>query len=200
MKWLAVWLAVAGVCAGVPLTAAAQGQSGNAPDVFDYSYLQINRLSEHADFFNDRSAGNGLKFSWDFSNQVYLWGQWNRLDFDTLPGRHTLSGIGVGTHKAYSRNTSFFIDLAYLRDRLSASLGGASDDYWRVSYGFRARLAGALELDGAIFTERNTDFGRRPFGERLGIGFSGSTIGLMLAAEHTADGNRVEAYLNWYYR
>lgn len=169
-------------------------------DVFDYSYLQINRLSEHSDFFKDRSAGNGLKFAYDFQDAVYLFGQWNHLNFNTLPGFHDLAGAGIGAHQAYSSTTSFYIDLAYLRDRLSGSLGGGTDNYWRVSYGFRSHLNGFVEFDGAIFTERNTDFGRRPFGERLGLGFGGRAASLIVSGEHTADGNRVEAALNWYFK
>ncbi|MDE2091271.1 MAG: hypothetical protein KGJ08_05165 [Gammaproteobacteria bacterium] len=178
-----------------------QGSQGQSPqDVFSYSYLQVNRLSEHSDFFNDRSAGNGLKFSYDFPDEVYLFGQWDRLNFDTLPGHHDLTGVGIGTHQAYSRQLSFFIDLAYLRDRLSGGLGGLADNYWRVSYGFRGRLVDFLELDGAIFTERNTDFGRRPFGERLGLGIGSNSVGVNLSGEHTADGNRIQLSVSWYYR
>ena len=178
-------------------TPASQSQAPQ--DAFSYSYLQVNRLSEHSNFFNDRSAGEGLKFSYDFDNMVYLFGQWNRLDFDTLPDHHDLSGIGVGAHQSYSQSTSFFIDLAYLRDRLSGSLGGATDDYWRVTYGFQSHLSSFISWTGAIFTERNTEFGRRPFGENLGLIFGGSIVALEISGEHTADGNRLEAALNWYY-
>lgn len=174
-------------------------QSPAPQDVFSYSYLQVNRLSEQSDFFNDRSAGQGLKFSYGFKGGVYLFGQWNRLDFARLAGHHDLSGIGIGAHQEYSQSTSFFIDLGFLRDRLSGSLGGATDNYWRVTYGFHSHLSSFVALSGAIFTERNTDFGRRPFGERLGLSFGGSVLALGIFGEHTANGNRVEAELNWYY-
>jgi|SRR5487761_135766 len=179
---------------------ASQVSQSPAPqDVFSYSYLQVNRLSEHSDFFNDRSAGQGLKFSYGFNGGVYLFGQWNRLDFARLAGHRDLSGIGIGAHQEYSQSTSFFIDLGFLRDRLSGSLGGATDNYWRVTYGFQSHLSSFVALSGAIFTERNTDFGRRPFGERLGLSFGGSVLALGVFGEHTANGNRVEAELNWYY-
>ena len=174
-------------------------QSQSSQDVFSYSYLQVNRLSEWSDYFNDRSKGNGIKFSYGFAGGVYLFGQWNRLDFQTLDGRHDLAGIGIGAHQEYSQSTSFFIDLGFLRDRLSGSLGGATDNYWRVTYGFQSHLSSFVALSGAIFTERNTDFGRRPFGERLGLSFGGSVLALGVFGEHTANGNRVEAELNWYY-
>ncbi|HSC46860.1 MAG TPA: hypothetical protein VLG68_02100 [Gammaproteobacteria bacterium] len=185
----------------LPLAAAAD-QSGNPPaqDVFSYSYLQLDHQSVRSDFFADRSAGNGLKFSYDFADSVYLFGQWNRLDFEALPGNQNLLGFGVGAHQAYSEQTSFYIDLALLRDKLDATAGGASDDYWRVSYGFRMHANSLLELDGGIFTERNTDFGRRPFGERLGFGLDFSVLSLMLSGEHTADGNRAELALIWAYK
>ncbi|HVC37767.1 MAG TPA: hypothetical protein VNF46_05125 [Gammaproteobacteria bacterium] len=179
-------------------TPSSQNQA--TQDVFSYSYLQVNRLSEWSDYFNDRSAGNGLKFSYGFDGGVYLFGQWNRLDFARLAGHHDLSGIGVGAHQEYSQSTSFFIDLEYLRDRLSASRGGAQDDYWRVAYGFQSHLSSFVALTGAIFTERNTDFGRRPFGERLGLSFGSNMLALGVFGEHTANGNRVEADLNWYYQ
>lgn len=183
---------------------AVQAQDSNSSqpqqDPMSYSYLQLNRLSQHSDYFGDRAAGNGIKFSYDFSNSVYLFGQWNRMNFETLPGSENLAGFAVGTHQAYNDRTSFFVDLGYYRDALSGSLGGKADSYWRVTYGFRGMLTSYLELDGAIFTERNTDFGRRPFGERLGVGFKSQYLGVMLSGEHTANGNRAEVTLSWFYR
>lgn len=186
----------------VSITANAQDSGGSRQpkDSMSYSYLQINHLTVNSDYFNDRSSGNGLKFAYDFPNYVYLFGQWNRLDFDTLPGSGNLTGFGIGTHQAYNDTTSFFIDLGYYRDALNASLGSTADNYWRVTYGFRGMLTSYIELDGAIFAERNTDFGRRPFGERLGLGFKSQYLGLMLSGEHTANGNRAEISLSWFYR
>jgi hypothetical protein len=176
-----------------------QNQSGQ--DVFSYSYLQVNRLSEWSDYFNDRSAGNGIKFSYGFDGGVYVFGEWARLDFQKFAGNHQLSGIGVGAHQQYNQSTSFYIQLQFLRDRLSGNLdGGIEDDYWRVDYGFKTRVSDYAALTGAIFTERNTDFGRRPFGERLGLSFGSSMLMLGLFGEHTANGNRVQAELNWYYK
>ena len=191
------------LCAGlsVPLAAAAD-QNGSPPsqDVFSYSYLQLDHQSERSDFFADRSAGNGLKFSYDFDGAVYAFGQWNRLDFEALPGSHDVVGAGIGAHQAYSDQTSFYIDLALFRDKLDAVAGGASDEYWRVSYGFRMHATTLFEVDGGIFTERNTNFGRRPFGERLGVGMDFSVLSLMLSGEHTADGNRAEVSFIWAYK
>jgi hypothetical protein len=95
---------------------------------------------------------------------------------------------------------SFYIDLAYLQDKLSSSLGAGSDDYWRVTYGMRGQITEMLEVDAAIFTERNTSFGRRPFGERIGGGVDMGPFSLLGAVEHTADGNRTEISLSWAYR
>jgi len=175
-------------------------QNPAAQDVFSYSYLQVNRLSEWSDYFNDHSAGNGLEFSYGFEGGVYLFGQWNRLNFENQNGHHDVSGIGVGAHQQYNDSTSFYIGLEFLRDRLSGNLGGAEDNYWRVDYGFKSHLSDFVALTGAIFTERNTDFGRRPFGERLGMSFGTNMLTLGIYGEHTANGNRVEAELNWFYK
>lgn len=169
-------------------------------DIFSYSTLEADHLHAHSDYFGDSSSGNGLKFSYDFADEVYLYGQWDKLNFDTLGGSHTLEGVGVGAHQAYNPSMSFYIDLAFLRDQLSSSLGSAADDYWRVTYGFRGKANSVLEIDGAIFTERNTVFGRRSFGERLGFGLDFSVFSLLTAVEHTADGNRTELTLMWAYR
>ena len=155
------------------ITANAQDSNGGGQqpkDSMSYSYVQVNHLAVKSDFFNDR------------------------------PGSENLTGFGVGTHQAYNDTTSFFVDLGYYRDALSASLGSRKDNYWRVTYGFRGMLTSYLELDGAIFAERNTDFGRRPFGERLGLGLKSQYIGLMFSGEHTANGNRAEVSLSWFYR
>jgi len=187
-------------CLGLPLPALADDAvPPPSNDVFSYDTLTVDHLHEHSDFFGDSSQGNGLALSYDFSG-VYLFGQWNKLDFDTLPGSHTLQGVGVGAHQAYSTNTSFYIDLSYLQDKLSSNLGAGSDDYWRVDYGMRSQVTEMLEFDAAIFTERNTSFGRRPFGERVGGGIDFSAFSLLAALEHTADGNRTEISLSWAFR
>ncbi len=184
---------------GMVRAADVPPSQGPATDVFSYSLLEVDRLHAHSDFFGDSSAGTGLKFSYDFDG-VYLFGQWDKLDFDTLPGSHTLQGIGVGAHQAYNEHTSFYIDLAFLKDELSSSLGSAADDYWRVTYGLRLHSNDILEVDAAIFTERNTSFGSRPFGERLGLGLDFSSLALQAAVEHSADGNRTLLSLSWAYR
>lgn len=180
-------------------TSAPASASQQSPDVFSYSYLQVNRLSEQSYSFNSLSAGNGLRFSYDFDNSVYMFGEWNHLNFDKLPGSHNLTGIGVGAHQAYSSSTSFYVNLSFLRDQLSGSLEGAKDYYWRLSYGFQSHLSSFIGLTAAILTERNTQFGRRPFGERVGLIFGGSVAALTVSAEHTNNGNRLEAALDWYY-
>ena len=185
------------------LVAPAAALADDAPpstDVFSYSTLQLDRQHTHSDFFGDSSAGDGLKFSYDFADAVYLFGQWNKLDFDTLPGSHSITGIGVGAHQAYSNQTSFYIDLGFMQDRRDSTGGGVTDDYWRISYGFRTHANGLLEYNGAIFTERNTIFGRRPFGERVGLGLDFAAFSVQAAVEHTSDGNRHELALVWAYR
>lgn len=186
-----------------PSLAWAYDAGAPATDIYSYSTLEVDHLRMHSDYFGDDSSGNGVKFSYDMANAVYLFGQWDKLNFNnskTLPGSHTLEGVGVGAHQAYNDNLSFYIDLAFLKDQLSSSLGSAADDYWRITYGFRGRANSLLEVDAAIFTERNTVFGRRPFGQRLGLGLDFSALSLVASVEHTADGNRSELQLIWAYR
>ncbi len=185
-------------CGLLPGIALADGTP--PPDPFDYSIVAVDHLDIHSDYFADRSSGNGLKLVYDTQDTVYVFGQWNRLDFTTLSGSHNLYGVGVGAHQAYNPDTSFYIDAGFFRDQLSASLGSRVDDFWRVNYGFRYKATTAIELDAAIFTERSTDFGRRPFGERLGFGLDFGPITFQVAGEHTADGNRSDISLSWAYR
>lgn len=199
MVKLGAWV-VSAVSLILPSLAWADDAGAPATDLYSYSTLEVDHLHAHSDYFGDSSSGNGVKFSYDMANAVYVFGQWDKLDFNTLPGSHTLEGIGIGAHQAYNANLSFYIDLAFLKDQLSSSLGSAADDYWRVTYGFRGQANSLLEVDGAIFTERNTVFGRRPFGERLGLGLDFSALSLVASAEHTADGNRSELQLIWAYR
>ena len=188
-------------CLTLPWPALAEDAAPPAPaqDIFSYSNLTVDHLREHSDYFGDSSQGYGAALSYDFGD-TYVFGQWNKLDFDKNPGHQTLEGIGVGAHQAYSSTTSFYIDLAFLHDQLSPQLDDRSDNYWRVDYGMRAKVTSMLELDAAIFTERNTDFGRRPFGERLGAGLNFSFISLLGALEHTNDGNRIQFSLVWTYQ
>ena len=187
-------------CILLPGTALADGAP--PPDPFDYNIVAVDHLGIRSDFFADRSSGNGLKFAYDTQDSVYFLGQWNHLVFSNPPlsGSHNLYGAGIGAHQAYNTDTSFYIDAAFYRDVLSASLLSKVDDFWRVNYGFRYKASTVIELDAAIFTERSTDFGRRPFGERLGFGLDFGPITLQAAGEHTADGNRSEVSLSWSYR
>jgi len=185
-------------CLALPLPALADDQIP-ATDIFSYSTLELDHLHQHSDFFADSSQGNGFKAAWDFDGGVYLFGQWAKLDFDRV-GSDTLQGIGVGAHQAYSSTMSFYIDLAFIQDKLSADIGGGSDDYWRVDYGMRAQVTTMIELDAAIFTERNTQFGGRPFGERVGGGLDFGPVSLLAAVEHTANGNTTLINLIWAYR
>ena len=194
---LRVW----GLLACLILPWPALADDANQPpaqDVFSYSTLQVDHLREHSDYFGDSSQGYGAALSYDFGD-TYVFGQWNKLAFDSTTAHHILEGIGVGAHQAYNSTTSFYIDLAFLHDQLSPELADRSDNYWRVSYGLRSQLASMLELNAAIFTERNTDFGRRPFGERLGAGLDFSAVSLLGTVEHTADGNRIQFSLVWTY-
>lgn len=192
--------AISGLLILLVLAPGLARADGNAPaDPFDYSVVTVDHLGIRSDFFADRSSGNGIKLAYDDQDGVYLFGQWNHLNFDTLSGSHNLYGVGIGAHQAYNPDTSFYIDAGFYRDQLSATLGSAVDDFWRVNYGLRYKLATAVELDAAIFTERSTDFGRRPFGERLGLGVDLGPIALQAAGEHTADGNRTEISLSWAY-
>ncbi|HEU5398448.1 MAG TPA: hypothetical protein VFV77_04150 [Gammaproteobacteria bacterium] len=163
----------------------AQADGTPPADPFDYSVVAVDHLGIRSDFFADRSSGNGFKLAYDDQDGVYVFGQWNHLRFSDLPasnpGSHNLYGVGIGAHQAYNPDTSFYIDAGFYRDQLSASLGSAADDFWRVNYGFRYRATTAIELDAAIFTERSTDFGRRPFGERLGFGIDLGLIVLQAA-------------------
>src|SRR4051794_14448560 len=91
-------------CLVLPLPALADDPAP-ATDIFSYSTLEVDHLRQHSDFFADTSQGNGLKAAWDFDGGVYLFGQWARLDFDTLgsgKGTHTIQGVGVGAHQAYN--------------------------------------------------------------------------------------------------
>jgi len=185
---------------GVALAdAAATAAGAPANDPFDYNTLQVNHLKVHSDFFGDTSSGDGLLFAYDSAEDVYVFGQWDHLKFDTLPGSHNVYGVGIGAHQGFNPTTSFFIDAAFLKDQLSGGLGSAADEYWRVEYGFRTLAASVVEFDGSIFTERSTSFGRRPFGEHVGLGLDLSIVSLMAAVEHTADGNRTEISLSWNY-
>lgn len=185
-------------CLILPAAALADDSQPPAQDVFSYSTLAVNHLRQQSDYFGDSSQGYGAALSYDFGD-TYIFGQWNKLDFDRLLGHQTLEGIGLGAHQAYSSSTSFYIDLAFLHDQLSPEFNDRSDNYWRVSYGLRSKLNSMLELDAAIFTERNTDLGRRPFGERVGAGLDFEAFSLLGAVEHTADGNRVQFSLVWTY-
>jgi hypothetical protein len=173
-------------CLALPLPALADDQPP-ATDVFSYSTLEADHLHQHSDYFGDSSQGNGFRAAWDFDGGVYVFGQLARLDFDRV-GSHTLQGAGVGAHQAYNASMSFYIDLAFMQDKLSG-FSDRSDDYWRVDYGMRQQLTSMIEWDAAIFTERNTEFGGRPFGVRIGGGLDFGPVSLLAAVEHTANGN-----------
>ena len=85
---------------------------------------------------------NGLRFSYDSDEGVYVFGQWNQLISTGCPEAITSMASGIGAHQAFNEQTSFYIDAGVpAATSWTRRLDGASDNYWRVNYGLRSRSA-----------------------------------------------------------
>ncbi|MGH8161524.1 MAG: hypothetical protein ACRESR_05150 [Gammaproteobacteria bacterium] len=172
--------------------------SGPAPaGIADYSYIEVRRLDwGSSDYFGDSAKGNGAKFSFQFGAHAYVYGSYDRLEFDRLPGYLYRTGVGIGYQQTEGR-VSAYVQIGYYRELLSAALGGARSYYFEPAYGMRAAFGQHFYLEGEIYSDFHPEFGSRPWGVKFGVAGVFGPVSVHLVADHNRDVNRLLAALRF---
>lgn len=180
---------------------AAGGKRGASANPLSYTWLRIGGVSQESDYFDDRAQGYSLQGSWQLDENVYLLGSAARLDFDQLPGREHIYGVGIGYQENPMGDISAFLQAEVFRTRLDLPGGDRTDDWARFSWGFRALLGkdSPWELDGAVYYDAQDDFGDRDFGAWFGIGVVWDHVGLRLVGDHNGSQDTVRLGLSVYF-
>lgn len=185
-------LAVAGLYAPA-CSALAPSPAGIA----DYSYIQVQRVEwGNSRYFGDSAKGNGAKFSFQFGKHAYVYGDFDRLGFDRMPGYLYRTGAGLGYAQTQGK-VSAYVRAGFYREMLSASLGGARSYYWEFAYGMRGSLTRWLSLEGELYTDLHPEFGSRPWGLAFGAAATFGPLSLHFLADHNRDVNSLQAALRF---
>ncbi|MGH8426563.1 MAG: hypothetical protein ACRES7_01100 [Gammaproteobacteria bacterium] len=196
-------LTIAFACAGAPAVRAATDSPLAAPasaspaGIADYSYIQVEHIDGgNSDYFGDSAKGNGAKFSFQFGRNAYVYGSYDRLAFDRLPGDLYRTGVGIGYAQTEGK-VSAYVQLGYYREMLSAALGGARGYYFEPAYGMRAALNRYFSLEGEMYTDIRPEFGSRPWGLKFGAAFALGPVSLHVVADHNRDVNSLSGALRF---
>lgn len=182
-----VWLGIAILLlvTGIP-PAWASGPAG----ISDYSYVKLERIQWGSSrYFGDSARGNGLEAAYQFGKNAFVFGSYDRLQFDHLPGYLYQTGLGFGYQQTAGK-ISAYLKAGYYRRILSGSvMNGGRSYYWQLSYGVRAALDQYFSFIGQIYSDIKPDFGSRPWGVKAGIGFSAGPLVISFMADHNHDVN-----------
>lgn len=187
-----MFVAAAGLCVSTGFARAA------APaGIADYSYIQVQQVeSGNSRYFGDSAKGNGGKFSFQFGQNAYVYGDFNRLSFDRMSGHLYETGLGLGYAQTEGK-LSAYVQAGYYREMLSASLGGARSYYWEFAYGVRGALTKWLSLEGELYSDLHSEFGSRPWGVKFGAAVAFGPVSFHVLADHNRDVNSLQAMLRF---
>jgi len=188
---IAVLAATAALAAGQAHAAAAASPAGIA----DYSYIQVQRVQwGNSRHFGDSAKGNGVQFSFQWSQHAFFYGDYDRLAFDRGPGYLYKTGAGLGYAQTQGK-VSAYLRGGYYREMLSAAAGGARSYYWEFAYGMRGALTKWFSLEGELYTDLRPEFGSRPWGVKFGAAAAFGPVSLHVLADHNRDVNSLRAML-----
>jgi len=178
---------------GMAFTArAAVAQPTNPAGVGNYSYIQLQRTQwGNSSYFGDSAKGNGVKASYQFGQNAYVFGSYGRLDFDK-GGYLYHSGVGIGYAQTEGK-VSAYLQGGYYRD----IVGSSRSYYWEFAYGLRGAVNSWFGLEGQLYTELHPEFGSVPWGVKFGANIALGPLSLRVLANHNRDVNGVTAALRF---
>jgi len=190
---------IAAMVAAAAAIAAAPARAATAPPagIADYSYIQVQRVEwGNSRYFGDSAKGNGARFSFQWGQHAFFYGNFDRLSFDNGPGYLYRTGVGLGYAQTQGK-VSAYIKAGYYRTRLSGAAGGQRSYYWEFAYGMRAALNQWFSLQGELYTDLHPEFGSRPWGVRFGAAAAFGPVSLHLVEDHNRDVNSLRASLRF---
>lgn len=171
---------------GAQTEAPPPATSGPAPaGIADYSYIEVRYTDMgSSDYFGDSAKGPGAKFSFQFGRHAYVFGSYDRLDFDRRSGNLERTGVGIGYQQTRGR-ISAYVQIAYFREAIT----GANGYYFQPAYGMRAAFGRHFYLEGELYSDFHPDFGSRPLGLKFGVAGVFGPVSVHLVADHNRDVN-----------
>lgn len=180
------------ICASmllVPGMALAQAQNTQQP--FNYNIAELRLL----DTDND---GDGLELrgSYALDSNWFVLGGWREIDFGAVDGRQLDIGAGYAWH--YRSGLDLIGAVKYIDIDVDAPVGGADDNGFGLTAGFRHWLSPAFEWRGAVHHQRLDD--SDTYLELAGDYYLNDRISVGLSLEFAGDLDVLTLGGRWYFR
>lgn len=157
---------------------AAMGP-GVALAEFTYSNVEVSFIDVELDgAANVEGDGFEIAGSYDLSNRLFLFGEWQDQSFDfDIDGRSL--ELGAGLKHEINPDLDFVGTLSFMDIELDTGFGSAEDDGLALGGGIRSRLGDSFELDAMLRyidldQDSDTGFslgGRYYFSQNLALSF-----------------------------
>ena len=194
MKTKVVMLAAMGVLALAVTARAATTQTENPAGIGDYSYIQVQRSQLGSSrYFGESAQGNGVKASYQYNRNTFIYGDFDRLGFDH-GGYLYHTGIGLGYAQTMGKVSAYLLGGFYRDIAVGNSRPGRSY-YWQFAYGLRGSLTRWLALEGELYSDFHPDFASVPWGLKFGVAFALGPVSLHVVDDHNRDVNTLSAML-----
>lgn len=189
-----VALATLAVFAMAGTASAATSQSADPAGISDYSYIQVQHSElGNSGYFGESARGNGVKAAFQFGQNAFVYGDFDRLDFDH-GGNLYRTGIGIGYAQTQGK-ISAYLRGGFYREVASGNTRPGRSYYWEFAYGMRAGLTNWFGLDGELYSDIHPDFGSVPWGLKFGVTFALGPVSLRVMDDHNRQVNTLSAGL-----
>lgn len=197
MKARYVLLAAAiGALALVRPAQAATAQSADPAGISDYSYIQVQRSQLGSSrYFGESAKGNGVEAAFQFGQNVFVYGDFDRLNFDH-GGNLYRTGLGLGYAQTQGK-ISAYLRGGFYREIASGNMRPGRSYYWEFAYGMRASLTNWFRLDGELYSDIHPDFGSVPWGLKFGVAFAFGPVSISVLDDHNRQVNSLTAALRF---
>ena len=172
----------------------ATTQTADPAGISDYSYIQFQRSQlGSSSYFGETARGNGLKAAFQFGQNAFVYGDFDRLDFDH-GGNLYRTGVGLGYAQTQGK-LSAYLRGGFYREVASGNSRPGRSYYWEFAYGMRASLTNWFGLDGELYTDLHPEFGSVPWGLKFGAVFALGPVSLRVMDDHNRQVNTLSAAL-----
>lgn len=180
--------------ADAPAGQGTPGPAANPAGISDYSYIQIQRTQLGSSrYFGESAKGNGLEAAFQFGQNAFVYGDFDRLDFDH-GGNLYRTGLGLGYAQTQGK-ISAYLRGGFYREVASGNARPGRSYYWEFAYGMRASLTDWFALDGELYSDIHPEFGSVPWGLKFGVAFALGPVSLRVTDDHNREVNSLAAAL-----
>ncbi|MGH8128027.1 MAG: hypothetical protein ACRETC_06625 [Gammaproteobacteria bacterium] len=198
MKPRVVVFAVLGVLAmaGTARAATSPAPTANPAGIGDYSYIQVQHSQlGSSSYFGETAKSNGLEASYQFGQNVFVYGDFDRQAFDK-GGNLYRTAVGIGYAQTAGK-ISAYLRGGFYREIASGNSRPGRSYYWQFAYGLRASLASWFAVQGELYSDIHPEFGSVPWGLKVGVAFALGPLSLHLTDDHNRQVNTLSAALRF---